>query len=307
VTDLVHLTPLDHNYPPRLRSLPDPPASITVSGGAVDSTRTVAVVGSRQAVPDALHFAKDLALELTKAGVVVVSGGAEGIDRAAHEGALCAGGRTWAIAGTGHEHCFPSEHAALFAVIGRGPGAMVWPFSPGYQRRSGFLLRNRVLVALSDAVVIVQAGLRSGALHAASWAQKLKKPLWVVPAAPWMSGFDGSRQLLDAGARPLASIDVFLGALGLAGRPGAGSPLVPPPAVERFLAPSRPPLLAPLSAPAVAVLAALSARASHADAIAARTHLTAQATAATLLTLALEDVVVEGPPGFFRRRDNLNR
>jgi DNA processing protein len=306
VTGLVHLTPLDHNYPPRLRSLPDPPASITVSGGAVDSACAVAVVGSRQAVPDALHFAKDLALELTKAGVVVVSGGAEGVDRAAHEGALFAGGRTWAIAGTGHEHCFPPEHAALFAVIGRGPGAMVWPFSPGYQRRSGFLLRNRVLVALSDAVVIVQAGLRSGALHAASWAKKLQKPLWVVPAAPWMSGFDGSRQLLDAGARPLASIEGFLGALGVAGRPVAGSPPVPPQAVEPFLGPSRP-LLAPLSAPAVAVLAALSARASHADAIAARAHLTAQATAATLLTLALEDVVVEGPPGFFRRRDNLNR
>jgi DNA processing protein len=300
VTGLVHLTPLDPRYPPRLRSLPDPPGSITVSGGALDSSRAVAIVGSRQAVPGALRFARDLARELTKAGVVVVSGGAEGVDRAAHEGALGTGGRTWAIAGTGHERCFPPGHAGLFAVIGRGPGAMVWPFAPGYQRRSGFLLRNRVLVALSDAVVVVQAGLRSGALHAASWAKKLGRPLWVVPAAPWMSEFDGSRQLLDAGARPLRSIDVLLGALGLAGPPGP--PPTPTPPGARFVAPSH-----PLSEPAAAVLTALSTGASHADAIAALAHLTAQATAATLLTLALEDVVVEGPPGFFRRRDNLNR
>jgi len=296
---LVHLTPLDPRYPLRLRSLPDPPASITVSGGAIDSPRAVAVVGSRDAVPDALRFARDLAGALARAGAVVVSGGAEGIDRAAHEGALRAGGRTWAVAGTGHEHCFPAAHAALFAAIGQGPGAMVWPFAPGYQHRSGFLLRNRVLVALSDAVVIVQAGQQSGALHAASWARKLQKSLWVVPAAPWMNGFGGSLELLEMGARPLASRDAFLRALGLAGplpaRPSAHGP-------EPAVVP-----VGPLSELSAAVLGALSTSASHADAIAARARLTAQATAAALLTLALEDVVVEGPPGFFRRRDNLNR
>ncbi|MGO9835924.1 MAG: DNA-processing protein DprA [Polyangiaceae bacterium] len=292
MTCLVHLTPLDPRYPPRLRSLPDPPASITVRGGPVEASRTVAVVGSRDALPEALHFAKDLAGALARAGVVVVSGGAEGVDGAAHDGALRAGGRTWAIAGTGHEHCFPPSHGPLFEAIGAGPGTMVWPFAPAYQGRPGFLLRNRFLVAVSDAVVVVQAGFPSGALHAASWAKKLRKPLWVVPAAPWMTGFVGSRQLLEGGARPLVSTDALLRALGVA---GPSSPTTPSDGALAL------PAVA-LSQPAMAVLAALSPSASHADAIASRARLSAQVTAATLLTLALEDVVVEGPPGFFRRR-----
>jgi DNA processing protein len=292
VTCLVHLTPLDPRYPGRLRSLPEPPASITVSGGAIEASRAVAVVGSRAALPDSLHFARDLAGALARAGVAVVSGGAEGVDCAAHEGALHAGGRTWAVAGTGHEHCFPASHESLFATIGRGPGAMVWPFAPAYQGRSGFLLRNRVLIALSDAVVVVQAGFPSGALQAASWAKKLQKPLWVVPAAPWMSGFDGSRQLLEEGARPLVSSDALLRTLGIAGSSlaaSASNTAVALPEVAR-------------SEAATAILAALSPSPSHADAIAGRARLSAQVTTATLLTLALEDVVVEGPPGFFRRR-----
>jgi DNA processing protein len=294
---LVHLTPLDRQYPHRLRSLPGAPPSITVCGGVVDATRAIAVVGSRAAVPEALCFAGDLAAALARAGLVVVSGGAEGIDRAAHEGALAGGGRTWAIAGTGHEHCFPPTHSELFATIGRGPGAMLWPFAPDYRGRSGFLFRNRVLVALADAVVIVQAGLRSGALHAASWANKLKRPLWVVAPAPWSSGFEGSRQLIEAGARPLLSIDAFYRGLGL-----VGSPVEPTGTITT--APGSPAGTTDgLSGVAAAVWSALSSSAAHADDIAVRARLTAQATAATLLTLALEDVVVEGPAGFFRRRD----
>jgi len=290
---LIHLTPLDPRYPARLRSLPDAPASISIMGGSLDSSVAVAVVGSREATPDACRFAGDLAASLGRAGIAVVSGGAAGIDRAAHEGALGAGGRTWAIAGTGHEHCFPPGHEGLFGAIGRGPGTMVWPFAPAFQARGGFVYRNRVLVALSDAVVIVQAGFPSGALHAASWATRLRKPLWVVPAAPWMEGFDGSRQLLEAGARPLVSIEGLLRTLG----PGIA---VPPSIREAPRAAA-----GPLSGAAAAVLAALSSSASHADVVAARTGLTAQATAATLLTLALQDVVVEDPPGFFRRRSGV--
>ena len=76
---------------------------------------------------------------------------------------------------------------------------MLWPFSPDYAHRSGFILRNRVLVALSDAVVVAQAGLRSGALHAAGCALRLGKPLWVVPAPPWRdAGFEGTHELVDA-------------------------------------------------------------------------------------------------------------
>jgi DNA processing protein len=181
---LRHVTPLEEGFPSRLRSAADPPASISLQGGAVEAACTVAVVGARAAGEGARGFARDLAGTLAQAGAVVVSGGAVGIDAAAHEGALRAGGRTWAVAGTGHTHCFPPEHAGLFERIGRGPGAMVWPFPPQFKHRGGFISRNRVLVTLSDAVVVVQAGALSGALNAASWAVRLGKPLWVVPAPP---------------------------------------------------------------------------------------------------------------------------
>jgi DNA processing protein len=264
--------------------MPDPPASITLKGGPLEASSTVAVVGSRRACDDAVSFARTLANALVRAGSVVVSGGALGVDAAAHEGALSAGGRTWAVAGTGHAHCFPSEHAALFERIGAGPGAMVWPFAPDYRHRSGFPSRNRVLVALSDAVVIVQAGEQSGALNAASCAVKLGKPLWVVPAFPWAVDFEGSLRLLDEGARPLTSIPSFLTAIGIE-PPGAATedplPMLPP--------------------ETQAVFEAVQAKPAHVDLIAAASGQTAQVAIATLLTLALENVVVEGPPGFFRR------
>jgi DNA processing protein len=286
----LHLVPLDARYPSRLRSLARPPSFLSIRGGPLDADRVVAVVGSRLAHPEAQAFAVHLAATLTGAGAVVASGGAAGIDAAAHRGALDAGGRTWVVAGTGCEHCFPPEHAALFDRVAHGPGAMVWPFPPPSEARAGsFVARNKVLVAISDAVVVVQAGFPSGALNAAAAARRLGRPLWVVPPPPWLgSAFDGSRRLLDQGARPLQSVEPFLRGLGLA-------PAGP-------VAASKPPPR-PLSEAETAVLAATSAAPLHLDEIASRAHSPAPAVMAALLTLALEDVVVEGPPGFFRHRN----
>jgi DNA processing protein len=286
---LVHATPLDPSYPSRLRFLPAPPPSLTLRGGAVEADRTVAIVGTRYPHPQAYAYAGELAKAVAKAGGVVVSGGALGIDEAAHLGALEAGGRTWCIAGTGHMHCFPPEHADLFERIAAGPGAMVWPFAPSYMHRTGFLARNGILAALADVLVVVQAGFPSGALRAASSARKLKRPLWVVPVPPWepWSGveFEGSRRLLASGASPLLATASFLQASGFG---------LQPPAPEA-------PLSRPLSETELRVLSATSAGGMHLDSIVEHAHLPAQAVSAALLTLALENVVVEGPPGFFRR------
>ncbi len=289
------LAPLDTAYPARLRSLARPPATVTVLGGALEADRVVAIVGSRDAHPEAAAFARELAATIAREGVVVASGGASGIDAAAHEGALDAGGRTWCVAGTGENHCFPPEHARLFARIGSGPGAMVWPFAADLSAQSrAFRERNRILVALSDAVVVVQAALRSGALSTAARARAQRKPLWVVPVAPWQRDeviraqkfdFEGSRKLLDQGARPLQAAGPLLTSLAHLVREGATE------AVSK----SEGALLAGLPAP--------FDRPLHLDEIAVRAHLSPQAAAAALLTLALENVVVEGPPGFFRRRD----
>ena len=281
----VHLTPLDPRYPSRLRRLADAPASLTTRGGSLEAQRVVAIVGSRKATDDAARFARELAGTLVRLGVVVVSGGALGIDAAAHRGALDAGGRTWAVAGTGHGHVFPEEHGDLFQEIAAGPGAMIWPFAPDYRHRSAFLARNRVLVALADSVVVVQAGFPSGALRAASVARTLGKSLWVVPAPPWLDAYCGSRMLLDRGARPLLFVEAFLASLGLAAT-------ARPPEPVRPLEPSE-----------VAALQGISTVPLHLDEIATRAHLPAHSAAAALLTLTLENVVVEGPPGFFRRRE----
>jgi DNA processing protein len=297
VTAPVHLTPLDPAYPARLRGLASPPSTLTVRGGSTEAERVVAVVGSRAAHPETMDFARDLAGRLANAGAVVASGGAVGVDASAHLGALGAGGRTWAVAPTGHRRCFPAEHADLFESIAQGPGAMLWPFAPDYEHRSGFVLRNRALVALSDAVVIVQAGARSGALHAAACADKLGKPLWVVPAPPWRQrGFEGTHALVErigssSSTRrplPLTSVDRFLAALDLASGPRSGR--TPRPT---------------LSASEAAVFDSTSSVPLHLDEIASRSHGAAGTVAAVLLTLALKDVVVEGPPGFFRRHDGL--
>ena len=304
MSDRVHLTPLDPRYPSRLRPFEVAPVSMTVQGGSTEAFLAVAVVGSRRPTRGAFRYARRLAEDLAAAGVVVVSGGAIGIDGAAHRGALSAGGRTWAVAPTGHERCFPTSHAALFAEIARGPGAMIWPFPPRYRSRSAFHTRNRVLVALSDSVVVVQAGCHSGALHAASCARRLNKPLWVVPTPPWVTGFEGSRRLLETGALALTSTHLLLHSMGVVApgnRPhrteltGASYECLRP-------APTR-----DLSEHEFKALSATSTDPCHADAIAASAGMSPQATTAALLTLALENVVVEGPPGFFRRREAHNR
>jgi DNA processing protein len=297
VGEFEHRTPLDRNYPSRLRLLADPPATLTLRGGPLEATHAVAIVGTRAPSTEAETFTRELAAAVVGAGGVVVSGGAEGIDRAAHEGAMgVVGGRTWVVAATGHERCYPKEHAELFERVGRGPGTMLWPFAPTYCGRIAFLVRNRYLVALADAVVVTQAGFPSGALSAASWAKRLDKPLWVVPAAPWMANFEGSRQLLERGARPLTSTRGLLLALGLAADIPTGTAPSPPANAG----------LAALSPHEFRVFESISEAPLHTDAIASRAGQTCQATTAALLTLALEDVVVEGPPGFFRRRKPAN-
>jgi DNA processing protein len=295
-TPRVHLTALDPRYPSRLRSLRRPPASLTLAGGSMEAAHAFAIVGSRLATPRASAFAHELAGALARAGAVIVSGGALGIDTAAHRGALDAGGRTWAVAGTGCDHCFPEGNAALFDEIARGPGAMLWPFPPASIARSGsFVLRNRVLVALSDGVVVAQAGLPSGALRAAGCARAQGKPLWVVPAPPWAKGFEGSRLLLDQGARPLTSIDAFFQACEISSGEvhDRASPTVLAEAdpIGAFHDPSQ-----------IEILRSISATPRHMDEIATRAQLDVPRAAVALLTLALEAVVVEDPPGFFRRR-----
>jgi DNA processing protein len=100
-------------YPPRLSDLPDPPPVIWVAG-TLPRRPTVAIVGTRHPVPEAEAFAGELGTAVAAAGGIVISGGAVGIDAAAHRGAIAGGGRTWAVLPTGHDHVYPQGHAELY-------------------------------------------------------------------------------------------------------------------------------------------------------------------------------------------------
>jgi DNA processing protein len=301
VTAIEHLTPLEPRYPSRLRTLDKPPL-LSAQGGSLEASCVVAIVGSRRAHRRMLRYARGLARRLARAGVVVASGGALGIDGAAHAGALEGGGRTWLVAGSGCLHRFPPDHEDLYDAIGSGPGAVLWPFAPEMPPAPArFRARNTVLACLADAVVVVQAGDRSGALHAAGCARRIGKALWVVAVPPWLgeAGFDGSRQLMrERSAQVLTSTLSFFRSLGIS-CPG-----------NRAAAPQTGlvPLKRPLTVDESAVIEALATPGQdpfHLDEIMALAALSPQTARAVLLTLALENVVVEGPPGFFRRRDGL--
>ena len=298
-------------YPQVLRTLPNPPPVLTTSG-PLEPRRAIAIVGSRKASDEARAFAHDLAYQLASAGIVVVSGGAVGVDAAAHRGALEAGGTTWVVSPTGKDRLYPPDHRALFAEIASSEDSrMIWPFEDRMsQTRERLLYRNGILAALSEALVVIQAHHHSGSRNACTWARELGRPVWAMTAAPWMLSFCGSSMDIELGlARPLCSSRQLLKALGL--EYGAQPPQLALPlgtngrARAAVRIPEPPP--EPLAGEAwtdeeSSVFSALSTRPRHVDQIVDRTGLQVPPVVTALLTLSLKDVVVEGPDGFYRRR-----
>jgi DNA processing protein len=229
--------------PPVLQELPEPPARLFVHG-ELPRMPCVAVVGARHATAEALIFARKFAFDLARQGVVVASGGAEGIDAAAHRGALDAGGVTLVVAPSGFAHPFPKHHGPLFAEIVARGGCHLSPFATDVCTRcSQFFLRNAVLAALCHALVIVEAGVPSGTRNAARWARQLGRPCFAVPSAPWNPLGIGGLRLLEAGlARPLFTIRPILRLLEQRGlhaiaMPEGQLPAVEPPANVPTVAP----------------------------------------------------------------------
>ncbi len=196
-------------YSQRLGRLPRPPAAIWVDGRLpVDGDRTIAIVGARAATRQGRERATVLAGELGRRGIAVVSGGAFGIDAAAHQGALDAEAPTFAVLGCGVDVVYPDRHAALYQRIARS-GGLISEYPPGTQPRPGqFPARNRIIAALSDAVLVVEANVRSGALITAQHARKRGQILLAVPGSP------GTDSLLHAGqAWPVTGVADVLDAL----------------------------------------------------------------------------------------------
>jgi len=187
------LTVLDAAYPTNLRTVHDRPPLVFVSGAlAPADARSVAVVGTRRASQAGQAAAAHVAEALTRAGYVVVSGLAAGIDTAAHEAALGAGGRTVAVIGTGLRHSYPPENATLQRRIAAS-GAVVsqfWPAAP--PSRASFPLRNGVMSGLALGTVVIEASFRSGARLQARLALAHGRPVFLwrsVLEEPWARDF----------------------------------------------------------------------------------------------------------------------
>ena len=196
------MVPPDHEYPPLLRATADPPLGLFVRG-RLDGSAAVALVGSRKATPYGQQVARLLGEELGRAGVVVLSGMARGVDAAAHHGALDAGGRSWAVWGTGPDRVYPPEHADLSEALATH-GALITEYPPGTPpRRHHFPERNRILAGIAQAVVVVEAAARSGALITARLAMEEGREVLAVPGNIFSEVSVGPNTLLRVGARPL--------------------------------------------------------------------------------------------------------
>lgn len=195
----------DEKYPKRLLELNDAPPIIYALGNydLLNNTPSIAIVGARNASIAGRKMASHLAYDLTLNGVTVISGMARGIDGAAHKGALYANeqkGTTIAVVGTGVDEIYPKENEELYEHICK-QGLIISEFSMGTKAQiSNFPRRNRIISALSDGVVVVEASLHSGSLITARLALEQGKDIFAVPGSPTENRAAGPNQLIKEGA-----------------------------------------------------------------------------------------------------------
>ena len=176
------------------------PAFLVAGNPAALEKPCVAIVGTRSATPYGRVCARKFAEELARHGVTVVSGGAVGIDAAAHEGALAVGGSTIAVLACGVDHVYPSSHSGLFERI-KQDGCLMSQFAVGSKPADyKFIQRNHLIAALSTAVIVIEAPTKSGAIRTAGFAAEQGREVFVVPGQIDQFGFQGSHALLRDGA-----------------------------------------------------------------------------------------------------------
>jgi len=265
-----------------------------------------AVVGTRHPDSRGVFVAEHLGATLAGAGVGVVSGGAEGIDAAAHRGALSAAGVTWAVLGAGFDHLFPKSNVALFDRIAAHGGAVITECPPAHEVRAGsFPRRNRIVAALGRIAVVVQGRVDSGGLLTARDALKLGgRALLAVPGDLRDPLADGPHMLLREGvARACCHSSDALVALGLQ----AALTVVPREGVAPAWEPLPPAPIAParrvvLDAALEPVYQALTAAPQHVEAIASAVSLPTPQLLAALTQLELLGVCEQRPGKLFVRR-----
>ena len=291
-------------FPPRLRDLVDAPEVLYVLGELTQGP-AVAVVGTRHPTDEALTFARHLAHDLARAGVAIISGGAIGIDTAAHEGALAARGVTVVMAPASFDRPYPEKNAPLFERIVREGGAYVTAYAPGTAAmQHHFFARNTLLAALSDVLVVVESKLRGGARNAAKTARALARPVCAVPGGPWNVAAQGCLAEIQMGARLVTSARDVLEAVAILEPPSAGPEPNPSAPESEPLPMSRIPQSCSGDPDRDTLLSALARGELCPEELCSLTGLSPGRLQALLLTLTLEGIVVSGPSGQFKLRTN---
>lgn len=205
----------DEAYPALLRQTPSPPAALFVEGDPdVLWQPQIAVIGSRNPTTGGLEHARAFSAELARAGMTVTSGMASGIDSAAHEAALAAGGQTVAVCGTGPDAVYPAGSRNLAARI-REQGALVTEYPTGTPpRRGNFPARNRIISGLSLGVLVIEAGLNSGTLITARQAGEQGREVFALPGSLHNPMVKGCHRLIREGARLVETVQDVLSELG---------------------------------------------------------------------------------------------
>lgn len=290
----------DPDYPPLLRRSPNPPPLLFLAGEAcLPWHAQIAVVGSRRPSAGGRARARRFAEAFAAAGWVVTSGLAEGVDAAAHEGAL-AFGRTLAVVGTGLDRAYPARHAGLMAEVAAA-GAVLSEHPPGTPARaSHFPSRNRIIAGLSLGTLVVEAALRSGALITARLAAEAGRDVFALPGSPDNPLARGCHRLIREGASLVESPEDVVAALApvaeaLAGQlrgrlqAAAASPAAP--------APVQP----PADPDHKRLWSALGHDPTGLDELARRTGLTVAALSSMLLLMELDGSVVNEHGRYARR------
>lgn len=201
----------DENYPAMLREIYDPPVVLYVKGDLTAKDKNgVAMVGSRMTTHYGIEVARKLAYQLAYVGVTVVSGGARGIDTAAHQGALSGKGRTICVLGTGINIVFPPENGELFERIAAN-GAIVsqYPFNRKADK-SSFAIRNRIVAGMTLGTVVVEANMTSGALITANFATEYGRQIFAVPGRIDSPRSKGCHELIKKGAKLCEGVEDIL-------------------------------------------------------------------------------------------------
>jgi len=283
------ITAASLTYPRQLREIHAPPIVLYVWGELTERDQhAIGVIGARRTTHYGSESAKKLSYQLAYAGLTVISGLARGIDTAAHQGALAAKGRTIAIIGSGLSHLYPPENAALAEKIASGNGAVVSEFSMEIEPdRQTFPMRNRIISGWSHGILVVEAGLNSGALITAAQALEQGRSIYAVPGHINAPSAQGSNRLIQQGAKLVMEASDILDDLSIL-LPEAK----PPPAAAERPLPT-------LTEEERRVYDAIEATETSIDDIAIKSNLPSGNVSSTLLRLELKRLVKQLPGKYF--------